>query len=189
MRGSGRAGESRRRAAGESGGGANLGEGFVFVATLRAVERVGLFGVEDAGHEAAAEAANAEAGGLFRGEHEEFDGAARAGSRDAERAHGFEAASTPTVPYTPFMQIPSEHESGHIVVVPSSYFKADRNGVYSIRYSCGKYKLVAGPRVKTEQARTHRLNGQNSIIRASQIASVGRFAMSNMSRMSRNSTL
>ena len=61
-------------------------------AALRAVERVGAVGVERAGEQAAAEAADAEAGGLFGGEQDEFDGAARAKAAALERADGFEAA-------------------------------------------------------------------------------------------------
>ena len=86
----GKAGGGER--AGEAGGGADLGEGLFFMAALCAVEGVGGGGVEDAGDEARAEAADAEAGRLFGGEKDEFDGAAGAEAGALEGADGFEAA-------------------------------------------------------------------------------------------------
>ena len=49
-------------------------------------------GIESAGHEAAANAADAEAGRLLRGEHDELDGAARAKAAAFECAHRLQAA-------------------------------------------------------------------------------------------------
>ena len=79
--------------AGEAGGGADLGEGFVFVAALRAVEGVGAVGVEGAGEQPAAETADAEAGGLFGGEAA-TSSMERRGTQAAalEGADGLEAA-------------------------------------------------------------------------------------------------
>ena len=52
---------------------------------------MGLIGGGGAGEEAGAEAADAEAGGFFGGEHDEFDGAGGLVAGLAEGAHGFEA--------------------------------------------------------------------------------------------------
>ncbi len=69
--------------AGKARGGADLGEGFVFGAALRTVECVGAFGIDDAREQAAANAADAEAGGLFGSEQNQFDRSARAQRRCA----------------------------------------------------------------------------------------------------------
>ncbi len=81
----------------EAGGGADFVQceaggrgGFGFGEAVG--ERVGECGVEHAAEQARAEAADAEAGGLFAGEHQEFDGAAGLEAGLLERAHGFEAA-------------------------------------------------------------------------------------------------
>ena len=79
--------------AGEAGGSADVGEGACgFGGLVGFVEGVGAGGVECAGEQAGAEAADAEAGGLFGGEHDEFDGAAGAEAAAFEGADGFEAA-------------------------------------------------------------------------------------------------
>ena len=56
------------------------------------MEGVGSGGVECAGEQAGAETTDAEAGRLFGGEHDEFDGAAGAEAAVLEGADGFEAA-------------------------------------------------------------------------------------------------
>ena len=81
----------------EAGGGADVVEGEVGggfgIGFGEAVgEVVGGGGREGAAEEAGADAADAEAGGLFGGEDEEFDGALGLEAGFFEGAHGFEAA-------------------------------------------------------------------------------------------------
>ena len=56
------------------------------------LQRVGAVWVERAGQQTAAQTADAEAGGLFGGEHDEFDGAPRVKAAAFERAERLQAA-------------------------------------------------------------------------------------------------